>query len=118
RRHARRHGPPKGLVAMKQATARAAANWRRVYAMPVASVYPSYIAKAEKKRRTRAEVDEIFRWLTGHSQASLEAEFAKKTSFEDFFAHAPKMISDHRRRMRRPRGGDSGADDAPDPLPR
>ena len=68
---------------MKQATARtttkAAANWRRVYAMPVASVYPSYIAKAEKKGRTRAEVDEIFCWLTGHSQASLEAEFAKKT---------------------------------------
>ena len=54
---------------MKQATARAAANWRRVYAMPVASVYPSYIAKAEKKGRTRAEVDEIFRWLTGHRQA-------------------------------------------------
>ena len=76
---------------MKQATARAAANWRRVYAMPVASVYPSYIAKAEMKGRTRAEVDEIFRGLTGHSQASLEAEFAKKTSFEDFFAHAPKM---------------------------
>ena len=76
---------------MKQATARVAANWRRVYAMPVASVYPAYIAKAEKKGRTRAEVDEIFRWLTGHSQASLEAEFAKKTSFEDFFAHAPKM---------------------------
>ena len=43
---------------MKQATARVAANWRRVYAMPVASVYPSYIAKAEKKGRTRAEVDE------------------------------------------------------------
>jgi hypothetical protein len=73
---------------MKQATARAAANWCRVYAMPVASVYPSYIAKAEKKGRTRAEVDEIFRWLTGHSQASLQAEFAKKTSFEDFFAQA------------------------------
>ena len=76
---------------MKQAAARAAANWRRVYAMPVARVHPSYIAKAEKKGRTRAEVDEIFRWLTGHSQASLEAELAKKTSFEDFFAHAPKM---------------------------
>ena len=73
---------------MKQATARTAANWRRVYAMPVASVYPSYIAKAEKKGRTRAEVDEIFRWLTGHSQASLEAALANKTSFEDFFAQA------------------------------
>jgi len=52
---------------MKQATARAAANWRRVYAMPVASVYPSYIAKAEKKGRTRAEVDEVFRLHRGHS---------------------------------------------------
>jgi hypothetical protein len=82
-------GPPRGLVDMKQ-TARSAANWRRVYAMPVASVYPSYVAKAEKKGRTRAEVDEIVRWLTGYSQVSLEAEFAK-TSFEDFFTHAPKM---------------------------
>jgi len=76
---------------MKQATARVAANWRRLYAMPVASVYPSYIAKAEKKGRTRAEVDEIFRWLTGHSQTSLEAELAAKSSFEDFFARAPSM---------------------------
>ncbi|MGD9802570.1 MAG: DUF2200 domain-containing protein [Hyphomicrobiaceae bacterium] len=76
---------------MKQATDKAAANWRRIYAMPVASVYPSYVAKVEKKGRTRAEVDEIFRWLTGHSQASLEAELSNKTSFEDFFAHAPEM---------------------------
>ena len=76
---------------MKQATARAAANWRRLYAMPVASVYPAYVAKAEKEGRTRAEVDAIFRWLTGHSQTSLEAELANKTSFEAFFAHAPKM---------------------------
>lgn len=76
---------------MKQATARATANWRRLYAMPVASVYPSYIAKAEKKGRTRAEVDEIFCWLTGHSQASLQAELSNKTSFEDFFARAPKL---------------------------
>lgn len=76
---------------MKQATARAAANWRRLYAMPLASVYPSYIAKAEKKGRTKAEVNEIFRWLTGHSQHSLESELANKTSFEDFFAQAPRM---------------------------
>lgn len=76
---------------MNQATARAAANWRRVYAMPVASVYPAYIAKAEKKGRTRAEVDQIFRWLTGHSQASLEDQLAKKTSLEDFFARAPRL---------------------------
>ena len=76
---------------MKQVTARAAANWRRLYAMPVASVYPSYLAKVEKKGRTRAELDEIFCWLTGHSQASLDAELAKKTSFEDFFGRAPKL---------------------------
>jgi hypothetical protein len=76
---------------MKQSTARAAANWRRLYAMPLASVYPSYIAKAAKKGRTRAEVDEIVRWLTGHSQDTLEIELANKTSFEDFFAQAPRM---------------------------
>ncbi len=76
---------------MNQATARTAANWRRVYAMPVASVYPAYLAKVEKKGRTRAEVDQIFCWLTGHSQASLEDQLAKKTSFEDFFAKAPRL---------------------------
>ena len=63
----------------------------RVYSISVASVYPHYIAKAEKKGRTKAEVDEIIRWLTGHSQESLEAELANKTSFEDFFAQAPRL---------------------------
>lgn len=63
----------------------------RIYSMSVASVYPHYVTKAEKKGRTKAEVDEIIRWLTGHSQASLEDELAKKTSFEDFFAQAPQM---------------------------
>ena len=63
----------------------------RIYSVSVASVYPYYVAKAEKKGRSKAEVDEIFRWLTGHSQASLEGELADKTSFEDFFARAPRM---------------------------
>jgi hypothetical protein len=63
----------------------------RIYAVPVASVYPHYVAKAEKKGRTRAEVDEIIRWLTGHSQATLDDALASKTSFEDFFANAPRM---------------------------
>lgn len=63
----------------------------RIYAMPVASVYPHYVAKAEKKGRTKAEVDEILRWLTGHSQESLDAELANRTSFEDFFAQAPRL---------------------------
>jgi hypothetical protein len=63
----------------------------RIYAMSFASVYPLYVAKAEKKGRTKAEVDEIIRWLTGHSQKSLDKEIAKKTSFEDFFAQAPAL---------------------------
>lgn len=63
----------------------------RIYAMAVASVYPLYIQKAENKGRTKAEVDEIFRWLTGHTQQSLDAEFAARTSFQDFFAHAPAL---------------------------
>ena len=65
----------------------------RIYAMSVASVYPLYVAKAEKKGRTKAEVDKIIRWLTGHSQKTLDKEIARKTSFEDFFAQAPRMNS-------------------------
>ncbi|MCV9943984.1 MULTISPECIES: DUF2200 domain-containing protein [unclassified Rhizobium] len=63
----------------------------RIYSISVASVYPHYVAKAEKKGRTKAEVDEIIRWLTGHSQQSLDDQLAAKTNFEDFFAQAPQM---------------------------
>lgn len=63
----------------------------RVYSISVASVYPHYVAKAEKKGRTKAEVDEIICWLTGHSQESLADELEKKTTFEDFFEHAPQL---------------------------
>lgn len=63
----------------------------RIYSMSVASVYPAYVAKAERKGRTKAEVDEIFRWLTGHSAKSLAVEFDKKITFEDFFKRAPRM---------------------------
>ncbi len=63
----------------------------RIYAMSVASVYPHYVAKAEKKGRTRAEVDAIIRWLTGYDQAQLEVHLEQKTSFEDFFAQAPAL---------------------------
>ena len=63
----------------------------RIYTMSVASVYPHYVAKAEKKGRTQAEVDEIIRWLTGYSQDQLEAHLAQKTNFEDFFAQAPAL---------------------------
>jgi hypothetical protein len=63
----------------------------RIYSMSVASVYPHYVAKAEKKGRSKAEVDTIIRWLTGHSEASLHDELAKGTDFEAFFARAPAM---------------------------
>ena len=63
----------------------------RIFSTSVASVYPHYITKAERKGRTKAEVDEIFRWLTGHDQASLEAELANQATFEDFFANAPEL---------------------------
>jgi hypothetical protein len=63
----------------------------RIYTTSVASVYPHYIAKAEKKGRTKAEVDEIIRWLTGYSQAELDAELEARTDFETFFARAPQL---------------------------
>jgi hypothetical protein len=63
----------------------------RIYGMSFASVYPLYVAKAEKKGRTKAEVDEIIRWLTGYSQKALNAEIKKKTDFETFFAAAPRL---------------------------
>lgn len=62
-----------------------------IYTMSVASVYPLYVAKAEKKRRRKTEVDEIIRWLTGYSQEELEAQLEKQTDFETFFAKAPKL---------------------------
>jgi hypothetical protein len=63
----------------------------RIFSVSVASVYPYYVAKAERKGRTKADVDEIICWLTGHSQETLDDQLAKKTNFEDFFAQAPKM---------------------------
>lgn len=63
----------------------------RIFGISVASVYPHYVTKAEKKGRTKAEVDEIIRWLTGHNQATLEQELNNKTNFMDFFASAPQM---------------------------
>lgn len=63
----------------------------RIFSVSVASVYPLYIAKAERKGRSKAEVDAVILWLTGHSQETLNDELARKTSFEDFFANAPQM---------------------------
>ena len=63
----------------------------RVYAMIFANVYPLYINKAEKKGRTKAEVDQIIQWLTGYSQKGLEVQLEKQTDFETFFAEAPQL---------------------------
>lgn len=63
----------------------------RIYAMSFSKVYPLYVAKAERKNRTKAEVDEIIFWLTGYSQDTLEDVLTKEVDFETFFAKAPRM---------------------------
>lgn len=63
----------------------------RIFATSVASVYPHYVAKAEKKGRSAAEVDMIICWLTGHSAESLGEALAQRVTFEDFFATAPGL---------------------------
>jgi hypothetical protein len=63
----------------------------RIYTTSFAKVYPFYVAKAEKKGRTKAEVDQIISWLTGYDQKQLQAQLEKQTDFETFFAKAPKI---------------------------
>ena len=63
----------------------------KIYTMSVSSVYPLYVMKAEKKGRTKTEVDEIICWLTGYSQEELEAQLEKQADFETFFGSAPKL---------------------------
>ena len=63
----------------------------KIYTMSVARVYPLYVTKAEKKGRTKAEIDEVIRWLTGYSQEELEVQLEKQINFETFFAEAPQM---------------------------
>lgn len=58
--------------------------------MSLASVYPLYVSKAEKKGRTKTEVDQIITWLTGYEQKELDAQLEKQTDFETFFAEAPQ----------------------------
>ncbi len=63
----------------------------RIYTMSFASVYRLYITKVERKGRTKAEVDTVICWLTGYSQKGLESQIEKQTTFEVFFAKAPKL---------------------------
>ena len=63
----------------------------RIYSMPFATVYPLYIQKVERKGRTKGEVDEVIRWLTGYTQKGLESQLRKGTDFETFLAKAPRL---------------------------
>lgn len=63
----------------------------RVFKMAFAKVYPLYVQKAERKGRTKAEVDQIIRWLTGYDQAGLERQIEQGKDLEAFFAEAPAM---------------------------
>ena len=67
---------------------------RRVYAMSFGLVYPLYVAKAEKKDRTKREVDKVIRWLTGYTQRQLMAHVRNETNLETFFAEAPELNPD------------------------
>jgi len=62
-----------------------------IFAMPFAKVYPMYVQKAERKGRTRAEVDQIIGWLTGYDAAGVQQQIARQSSFETFFAEAPAL---------------------------
>ena len=64
---------------------------KRIYGLVFASVYPMYIQKAEKKGRTKTEVDEVIFWLTGYDKKGLQEQLDKKNDFETFFKQAPKM---------------------------
>jgi len=66
-------------------------NKDRIYALVFASVYPLYVKKAERKGRTKEEVDKIIFWLTGYDKQSLQKQIDKKSNFETFFAEAPQM---------------------------
>ena len=63
----------------------------RIYTMSFARVYPAYVAKAERKGRTQAEVDEIILWLTGYSREGLDAQLEEQTDMETFIAEAPRL---------------------------
>lgn len=63
----------------------------RIFSMSFAKIYPNYVQKAEKKGKTKAQVDELIRWLTGYTQEGLEEQLKKEKDFETFFAEAPEM---------------------------
>ncbi len=87
--------------------------------MPFAAVYPHYIHKAEKKGRSRDDVDTIICWLTGYDQKALQHQIGKKTDFETFFLQAPQQsecFKNYRGHMRLSCGGNRRQTHAKDPI--
>jgi hypothetical protein len=72
-------------------TSNAVGKKHRIYTIPFSAVYPLYIEKAEKKGRTKKEVDEIIRWLTGYTQQGLQSQLKKQADIETFVAEAPEL---------------------------
>ena len=66
-------------------------DYSRVFRMSFGSIYPMYLQKAEKKGRTKAEVDAVIYWLTGYNKQTLKQQIDKKTDLETFFAQAPQL---------------------------
>src|SRR5688572_22292580 len=73
----------------KQIDGKTTESQHRIYRMQFSRVYPMYVQKAERKNRTKEEVDEIIRWLTGYSQEQLQGQIELENDFETFFAEAP-----------------------------
>lgn len=87
----RRRRRPSTLAVAHSFLTRQTMEPHRIFAMPFASVYPHYLQKAEKKGRTKAEVDEVICWLTGYSASALASQIERKASFEVFFREAPAI---------------------------
>ena len=85
----------------------------KVYRMKLSKIYPLLIAKAERKGRTKEEVDRLIRWLTGYDEAGLARQLEGEVDYGTFF----REDKDHRDGVRLPGGGGGGAADAADPLP-
>jgi hypothetical protein len=66
----------------------------RIFATPFAKVYPMYLQKAQRNNRTKEEVDQVIRWLTGYDAAALQKQIDRQVDFETFFAEAPAMHPD------------------------
>jgi hypothetical protein len=81
----------KSMSAGAPPTERMMKNYQRVFAMKFAKVYPLYVQKAVGKNRTKEEVDQVIRWLTGYTQKGLQQQIDKENDFATFFAEAPAM---------------------------